>query len=147
MKYDIKRISAAPIARRSAAIINDNKLLPIFRAFTKSRREKIARGNIFISDTDHSNAGVMKKLGRVNNVFMFSLGVSIILTLNRFPPRKNNLPRRRRSVICKKAIIYAKSSNNKSARFLIAVIRISITTSLTAYIYASIRRPYQNRRG
>lgn len=30
IKYDVERISAAPVARRSAAIIDDNKSLPIF---------------------------------------------------------------------------------------------------------------------
>jgi hypothetical protein len=70
IRFDVDRIVTPKPARRPAAIIIDDDDPPLLRVSKKSGKGKIARGNIPASETDHSDARVTKKKGRVSNTFM-----------------------------------------------------------------------------
>jgi hypothetical protein len=134
VRFDVDRIVTPKPARRPAAIIINDDDPPLLRVSKKSGRGEIARDNIPVSETDHSDARVTKKKGRVSSIFMSLPNATLINNFTRLSPLRNNSLRKPNINIWKKAIIHGKYSSDRSARPPPIITKINIVTSLTACI-------------
>jgi hypothetical protein len=90
VRFDVDRIVTLKPARRPAAIIIDDDNLPLLRVSKKLGKGEIARDNIPVSETDHSDARVTKKKGRVSSIFMSLSNAILTNNFTRPSPLRNN---------------------------------------------------------